>query len=195
MWPVRAAVYCLIAALSWGWALCRCTTYFVDVWFIEQMPLFTLTVVVCVLETRSGDVQQIIMSFLYSCKRRSNSGRFDRWGFWYVWLGCASWENSYFTHCVMIIWAIHNSYLVRWIILCGCCLLTCVPALCDALWGCYVCEASVCWNHLQALLMEVAVAMRGEGLLCVCRIDTPKPTLQNTCVSLTLHWHLLPEHV
>ncbi len=52
-------------------------------------------------------------------------------------------------------------------------------------------------NHRQALLMEVAVVMTGEGPLCVCVcvcvcvfvsvcISTLGPTLQSTqCVSLT----------
>lgn len=101
--------------------------------------------------------------------------------------------------CVMVVWAIRNSCLLRWILdwagqrmwLSSARFVYLLHAM---LFQDIVCEELlfVETNHRQALLMEVAVVMAGEGLLCV-RVCLhlylhPKPhspELTPLCVSLT----------
>lgn len=164
------------------------------------MPVFTLTLAVFVLETRTGDVQQIIMSLRYVSelwKEKSavpvlTDVHFD------LWPGYASWErhgaevkiascNDHLRNMLRLLGQM-NSALERRAnvnIICS----VCVPASCDVL-------SVVVWEELLFVetnhrLMEVAVEMGGKGASVCLSPSVSKPQTpfcwEHSLLS-QLHW-------
>lgn len=178
---------------------------------IGQMPMLTVTLAVCVLETRTDDVQQIIMSFLYNSelqKEKSAVGvltdvDFDtRWENHEVEVKVTqcndhSSENHTvqwsFEVCITAIWS--NEFWVRAETEWEYHLLSCVPASCGALWECYMWGASLCWNKPPSSPAHGGCRSddRWRASVCVCVfisvcIYTLNPTL------IEVHTHLNVSH-
>lgn len=148
-------------------------------WCVGKLPSFTLTLLVSVLETSGRDARQITGWISFGDRKCWQHIFLHSWGFWNMMSRAGRGSRraeARITLCDRRCLIKVAESKCDWLTLCTCLMWRPSSQL-------IMCEELLLveTNHQQALLMEVAVVMGGEELLCVC-----------VCARVTLHLYPHP---